>query len=118
MSIEDEEIHIKPFILLEDINIETIKEDVNNTNKEFERIYMGKFIIDKNKKYTRIEKALKVLGPKYSKSTIQSMFCPHDIIDNTLEELDINTYVFDDPNSRYGTGCRGITCEECWDKEL
>lgn len=41
--------------------------------------------------------------------------CPHDM-DETLEDYDINTFQFSDLNVE--VGCRGITCEECWEKEL
>ena len=42
---ENEEIHIKPFILIKNIDMDMIKKDIDNMNKEFERRYMGKFII-------------------------------------------------------------------------
>ena len=111
MSDKDEEIHIKPFILLKDIDMETIKEDVNIMNKEFEKRYMGKFIIKENR---RIDEAFKSFKGE-CRSYIIDNYCPHDI-DKNLEDIDIDTYQFSDDNIE--KGCRGITCEECWDKEL
>ena len=64
----------------------------------------------------RIEKAQEKI-PYLLKSSIIKLFCPYDI-DDTLDDSDMSTYRFDDPNSRYKTGCRGITCKECWDKEI
>ena len=41
--------------------------------------------------------------------------CPCQI-DPSLPDVDGNTYVTSDHEDRQG--CRGITCEECWDAEL
>lgn len=42
-------------------------------------------------------------------------YCPYEM-DNMLDDMDLDTYEFVDENTE--RGCRGITCEQCWDKEL
>ena len=62
----------------------------------------------------RIEKAFEVVE-NLMRCEIIDNFCP-DLIDPSLPNFDINTFKHsDDPD---GPGCRGITCEECWDMEL
>lgn len=48
------------------------------------------------------------------RSEIVENYCPSDV-EQELPDLDINTYKFEDGDTQ--KGCRGITCEECWDKE-
>jgi len=66
----------------------------------------------------RIDKAFSHFPDKL-KCQIVTEHCPYEM-DNNLDNMDINTYHFsdeagaEDPDS----GCRGITCEECWEKEI
>ena len=66
----------------------------------------------------RIDKAFKSF-PNKSKCQIVVEHCPYEM-DATMEDMDIDTYCFsgqaDSGNEE--PGCRGITCEECWEKEI
>ena len=57
--------------------------------------------------------------PNKSKCQIVVEHCPYEM-DATMEDMDIDTYCFsgqaDSGNEE--PGCRGITCEECWEKEI
>ena len=67
-----------------------------------------------SKKMTRLEKAFTVFKGEM-RSEIVDDRCPHEM-DESLEDFDIDTYRFPDDNVE--RGCRGITCEKCWDKPL
>lgn len=62
---------------------------------------------------TRIE-----MGFKFFKDLIRAEItadhCPHEI-DENLPDMDIRTYKLD--ADVCDKGCRGITCDECWDKQ-
>ena len=62
----------------------------------------------------RIDKAFQCFKGQY-RSEIIDDYCPYEM-DDSLDDFDINTYTFSDSST--GHGCRGITCEECWDKEI
>lgn len=64
----------------------------------------------------RIEKALEIKG-RFSSSAIMIIQnnCPDDMYED-LEGMDCSTAKFG--SSIDECGCRGITCEECWNKEL
>lgn len=63
---------------------------------------------------TRIEKAL-AFFKGVSRCQIIEEYCPFEM-DGSLEDYDANTYCFFDDNTE--KGCRGITCEECWNKVI
>lgn len=61
----------------------------------------------------RIDKAFKTFKGM-TRCEIVPSCCPYQI-DPSLPDLDVNTYKTSDTLN--GPGCRGITCEECWDVE-
>jgi len=40
--------------------------------------------------------------------------CPYDV-DRTMPDVDFNTYKTKE-SKKQERGCRGMTCEECWEK--
>ncbi|MBQ8044019.1 MAG: hypothetical protein IJ272_07745 [Clostridia bacterium] len=66
----------------------------------------------------RIDKAFRCFPGKL-KCQIVAEYCPCEM-DSKLEGMDINTYRFSDEAGAQDTepGCRGITCEDCWEKEI
>jgi len=64
----------------------------------------------------RIEK-LKEQFSYFSESHLIETLCPYDI-DKELENCDKETLRLKHEPPAFKSGCRGITCEECWDKEL
>ena len=65
-----------------------------------------------------VEKAIEK-APYLFESTIIKFFCPAQLIYTPrMVNEDKDTIRFDNPDSRFKTGCRGITCEECWSKEF
>ena len=61
----------------------------------------------------RIDKAFEVFKGK-AKCEIVPNCCPYQI-DKSLPDVDGNTFKTSD--SLNGPGCRGITCDECWEAE-
>ena len=64
---------------------------------------------------TRLEKAVEVLKEHQTERIVRQL-CP-ECIDKELPYCDKNTFTRY-TNYTEGTGCRGITCEQCWNKEL
>lgn len=66
----------------------------------------------------RIDKAFKCFAGKLRCQIVEE-HCPYDM-DASLENMDINTYHFSNEAQAENTepGCSGITCEECWEKEI
>lgn len=62
----------------------------------------------------RIDKAFEKF-PGQARCEIIPTCCPYQI-DHALPDYDVDTFISSD--SCNGPGCRGITCEECWDTEL
>ena len=62
----------------------------------------------------RIDKAFKVLKDK-ARCEIIPNYCPYNI-DHSLPDVDGDTYR--EETSCREQGCRGISCEECWDTKL
>ena len=62
----------------------------------------------------RIDKAFSCFKGEARCQIIEN-HCPYEM-DNSLDDYDINTFQFSDTHIE--KGCRGITCAECWDKEL
>ena len=65
---------------------------------------------------TRLEKAIEISNDTH-KQVIIDNHCPSDI-DPKLPGYVSNTYIFGFRKSRFLCICSGITCEECWNKEL
>lgn len=64
----------------------------------------------------RIDKAFeKFTG--MARCQIVPTYCPYNV-DNSWEDADLDTYQFSDNGCNNERGCRGITCDECWDKEV
>jgi hypothetical protein len=64
----------------------------------------------------RIDKAFeKFIG--MARCQIVPTYCPCDV-DTSWDDVDLDTYRLSG-NGHYNneSGCRGITCEECWDKD-
>lgn len=68
--------------------------------------------------YTRIDAAMESqMFPQELRSTIPSEHCPYEM-DNSLENIDMGTYRFaEEVGDSANSGCRGMTCDECWAKE-
>jgi len=62
----------------------------------------------------RIDKAFKLLRGK-GRDEIITNYCPCILI-KSLPDFDIDSYKFED--SCIERGCRGLTCDACWDKEI
>ena len=109
-----------------DTMVETVDKEIKNVlnesyprSSDFQREYMGKWIIkdNDNEDNRRITKALQRFKGE-CKSYIIDNYCPYDM-DNNLEDLDPSTFVYsNEVYVAHERGCRGITCEDCWDKEL
>lgn len=103
-------------------DVETINTALNcitPKSKEFEKRYMGKWIFKNNdsEDNRRITQALQRFKGE-CKSYIIDNYCPYDM-DKNLEDLDPSTFSYsNEVYVAHERGCRGITCEECWDKEL
>lgn len=63
-----------------------------------------------------IEKGLGVFKES-TRSEIIENHCPKDMNKN-LEDMDAYTFTFSDVVTGTERGCRGVTCEECWNKEI
>ena len=69
---------------------------------------------------TIIDKALNSKDNRLGNSRYEIIdnYCPHDF-DEKLSRMDHNTYEFkEDLDGYLEGGCRGITCDECWNKEI
>ena len=62
----------------------------------------------------RIDKAFEVFNGR-ARCEIVPNCCPYQI-DQSLPDVDGDTFKTSD--SLNGPGCRGITCEECWDQKI